>query len=308
MSLDYIKELVDFKPGASNSQIFINCPFPEGHRDNIPDSSYLMGVDLERNIYHCLYCDASGKATSLFTDAEVKKRDASLDEIEEKIKAISFDNNARIQTVDLDLISNPISSESTPMSYKYLIDRGFTDKEIEEWGIRSGKSYVDTLGIERKMWSGRIIFPYFLKDKPIYCVGRAYVNKEPKYYNTPMSKVMVLYGYDTLPTHCSRIILCEGIVSAIACKRYTGEHAVAMLGKRLSSWQLERLKEKTSTIYKALEKSGTKPKEHVDLINQLLSFGFRVFDINMPEDGKDPDDLKEEFIEYINSAKEVPLI
>ena len=128
--------------------------------------------------------------------------------------------------VDLEEISNPITSHLTPMSYQYLQSRNINIEDINKWNIRSGTGWYD----------GRAIFPVYHNRKCVMVVGRSYVGHNLKYKYSKGSRSRFIWNYDNVVDGNS-VIVCEGIISAISAYKHSSINSVAILGSHISNEQ-----------------------------------------------------------------------
>lgn len=292
----------DVRTTANPNEVRINCPFCPG-KGKGEDSKYHLYVNTTKGRFICFRCDERGTLNRLRNIARFALPTASspaFDKLREKINSIGH-----IETpteFDLDLISKPISPEVTPIAWNYMKVRGFTPEECDKYGLRVGQAYEDPK--EEKLvlrWKGRVIFPFYDKGEVVFLVGRSYTDREPKYINSMGDKAQVVYGIDRIQG--DKCMLCEGIISAIAAERSSGMCAVSVLGKTATDFQLSKLRSKCKKIWVCLD--GDVSRRERDKLNlQLLTFGFNVYEILLPDE-TDPDDLKDDFPKYLHSARKV---
>jgi hypothetical protein len=308
MKLEELKRLgLDVKPGSRSKQgveFYICCPFCV-KLGKSPDTGYRLGFNIKKNLYHCYRCESRGKLKDI---AELGllvhyTSNPSLDELQETIKDM-MDNSKKTEFVsyDLEKMSWPIDPVETEVAYRYMLTRGYSPEELIRYKVRVGKSYLE--GAKTiKRWSGRIVFPFFYRDKCIYMVGRAYTGKEPKYINPDAPKGLIVYGIDEVKG--KTVILCEGIISAHSAERATGISAVAVLGKDPLDLQLQRIRDKCEVIYLSFD-GDVDPAKKARVFKRLMSFGFQIWDVELPN-GQDPDSLKDQYSLYFQNAKKISL-
>jgi len=310
------------KPGTNKGEYYVCCPFCK-ERVGKEDVKYKMGVSVNKNVAHCFRC---GKIIR-FDDNQKEEytidfKSETLDELKDSlINNKSFSTRSEDKEIlDLNIIGRPIDKEETPFAYEYLMDRGITEQEIKELNIFCGKSYkqsfltkecgiIDNMVI--KKWEGRILFPFIENGIIKYIIGRDYIGQEPRYLNSKGDKSSILYKVGQ--ANDGNCILCEGFVSAIAARRYTGVDAVCTLGKYPSDIQLTKLKKICNKVYFSYDADVTK-EVRLDVIKGLVKYGFDLQVVDIPlkkeilQDGtekiyKDPDDYKEKYLDFFLNSK-----
>lgn len=288
-------------------QIVMNCPFCSSRRGKI-DVNQHMSVDMSRHLYHCFSCSASPKTTgvpfSKLFNLDLMVHEVDLSDLKDRLNKLYDLTSASNIEYDLDLISWKVDKVETPIAYKYLTDRKFTDDEIKQYDLRVGKSYPHpTEGYVVNKWTGRVLFPMISEDKCRYIVGRTHIGHKNKYLNTSVSKSHVVYFLDQVADRST--ILCEGIISAISATRSTGIQSISVLGKYPSDDQLATIRNKVDVIYNSLD-GDVSLAERRELNKRLYKMGFKIYNIILP-DKKDPDDLGFEYIKYFEKVTEFQL-
>ena len=273
-----------------------------------PDTKFHMYVNYNKKQFICFKCKSKGGLAKLRQFMEIHENMLTivpnLVTLKSKINAL-FKPKKAIPRADLSLCSWSIFDPTTPIAYKYMRDRGFSDEEMERLNIRVGRKYHDPHeGKEIYKWSGRIIFPFYEEGEMVYMVGRSYVGAEPKYLN-PTGGGKYLHNIDAVD---GEVILCEGVTSAIAAQRVTGIPAVPALGKSLTNFQLTKLRAKARKVWVALDGTEDVTKQvRASLTRQLLKIGFEVWEVR-PPNGKDPDDAQDEFPDCLARARKQRII
>ena len=142
-------------------------------------------------------------------------------------------------------------SESGQWLLRFLKERWFSDKIIEESQIFSnfdGKK-------DKFFW--RIIFPLqSLRGETVAFAGRVVGNGEPKYLNSPASKIYdksaILYWlYQGKKEILERdyVIICEGYMDTIALHRAGFKNTVCVSGTALTEKHIDILKRLTKRFY-----------------------------------------------------------
>lgn len=280
---------------AGKNEILIKCPYCKDHK-------YRLGINLSKGVYHCFNCDKAGRVSDVkefaLLDNPVQTQDFSA--IKNKLKGMFVSHSREF---DLDYISWPLEEKNTPMAYKYMIDRGFKVEDIIKYNLRVGKPYDDEEGKTITRMAGRIIFPFIVDGRCVYYTARTINGSTPKYLNSDGSKSTLVYNIDNAKDEC---IICEGIISAIAAERATGIPAVAVLGKSMSFFQLNRIRSRCNKVYLSFDGDVTE-EESTQILRKLSKLFDEVYHVTLPS-GSDPDELKDEYRKYFLEAKKIGLI
>jgi len=112
---------------------------------------------------------------------------------------------------------------------RYLSKRGFGRFEINEYRLVEQPDRY------------RIVIPSYRDDLIDFWVSRTYINESPKYLNPKgASRRFALFGYDQAKG-ASRVVICEGVFSAMAARQATEIPAVATYGKLVAAEQVKIL-------------------------------------------------------------------
>jgi len=296
---------VPFKTTSKQDEIFICCPACFSRRGKA-DEDFKMGINLSKKLFHCFKCNANRFNTNLqaiLTNLDFFNEVS--EDLSSMISMLQPKQKKELNFVNLELISDPVDPNETPIAFDYLtMERQLSMTEIENLGVRVGKSFWDKNDqgqeFENKRWSGRILFPFWEQGVCRFVVGRTYTGREPKYLNSTHGKGTYVYGIDRVQDRTA--ILCEGIISGIAAERYTGVAGISILGYYATFLQLVKIRNKVDTLYMCIDGGVSKAIER-KLENELRECNFkRIYKVSLP--GKsDPDDLKEKFTEYFNKAE-----
>jgi DNA primase len=275
-----------------NNRIKVCCPYCLENCGK-EDIKYKMGLNKIKKVAHCFRCGA----IIFFEQSESQELQfKELEQLKEKINNLSkpikkIEN--KIDTkykIDLNKIAEIINYNKTPNAYNYLIKRGINDNQIKNLKIMVGKS---------EKYKGFIIFPFFNNNNEVeYFIARNYNGENPKYLNLKKDKENIIYKVGEKQ---DQAILCEGIFSAISANKYTNIHSIAILGKELLPSQLNTIKYNYKSIIYSLD-GDVGINQKMKIINQLISANLKVYCIDLPIN-KDPDDLKEEYLNYFNNKK-----
>lgn len=292
-----LEDIVDLK--ELPEQFSVQCPFCPPHYQ---DGKYKLGINLEKDVYHCWRCNAKGRASELFLRfTGINKLDLlnySFDK-----KNIEFDPNKGLLKSELiayDALSNKILENNLFNAKEYLNKRNITDEEIKYYDIRVAKNNT--------IYKNRILLPIFDDfGNCVYFVARDYVN--------PDNKIKYLTPFDTHKAFCvwnlnnvkkdDKILICEGIFSAISANKLNGYTSTAILGKFISKQQAKIIANKNpSKIFLSLD--GDVPENEIKKNLELLYMYYSgpIFVVHLPYK-KDPNDIStEEYEKYVKLAED----
>ncbi len=192
--------------------------------------------------------------------------------------------------------------------YQYLKKNGFSDQMMIEGGL---VSYSERSGTYDRFWN-RVMFPIMdANHKVIGFGGRVMGEGEPKYLNSPETKIFDksrnLYGLNFARTsRKDNMIICEGYMDVIALHQAGFTQAVASLGTALTENQCRLLARYTKKVLLTYDSDDAGTNAALRAIPMLKEAGLSVSVINM-KPYKDPDEFikalgSEAFQERINQA------
>lgn len=192
---------------------------------------------------------------------------------------------------------------------KYLKDKGYEDKLIQEAGLAS---FDEKYGMHDKFWN-RVMFPIQdINHRVIGFGGRVMGDAKPKYLNSPetmiFDKSRNLYGLNYARTsRKNNIILCEGYMDVIAMHQAGFTQAVASLGTAFTQGQASLLKRYVQEVILAYDSDGAGVTAALRAISILKEAGLTGKVLNL-EPYKDPDEFiknmgTEAFEERIKAAE-----
>lgn len=192
--------------------------------------------------------------------------------------------------------------------YNYLKKQGFSDQMMIEGGL---VSYSEKAGTYDRFWN-RVMFPIMdANHKVIGFGGRVMGEGEPKYLNSPETKIFDksrnLYGLNyARASRKDHLIICEGYMDVIALHQAGFTQAVASLGTALTENQCRLLSRYTKKILLTYDSDAAGTNAALRAIPMLKEAGLSVSVINM-KPYKDPDEFikalgAEKFQERINQA------
>ncbi|MBO5303179.1 MAG: DNA primase [Lachnospiraceae bacterium] len=183
--------------------------------------------------------------------------------------------------------------------YRYLRNKGYEDELLRDSGLIS---FDERRGGHDKFWN-RAMFPIMdVHSKIIGFGGRVMGEGEPKYLNSPETKIFDksrnLYGLNFARTsRKSYFLLCEGYMDVIALHQAGFDNAVASLGTSLTSGHASLLKRYAKEVYLTYDSDGAGVKAALRAIPILKEVGITTKIINM-RPYKDPD----EFIKALGAS------
>ena len=193
--------------------------------------------------------------------------------------------------------------------YRYLRKLGYDDAILKESGL---VSIDEVRGGHDKFWN-RAMFPIMdVHNKVIGFGGRVMGDGEPKYLNSPETKVFDksrnLYALNfARQTKKPQMLLCEGYMDVIALHQAGFDNAVASLGTAFTSGHASLLKRYTNEVYLTFDSDGAGIKAALRAIPILKEVGLTAKVINM-KPYKDPDEFikalgAEEYQKRIDAAE-----
>ena len=193
--------------------------------------------------------------------------------------------------------------------YRYLRKLGYDDAILKESGL---VSIDEVRGGHDKFWN-RAMFPIMdVHNKVIGFGGRVMGDGEPKYLNSPETKIFDksrnLYALNfARQTKKPQMLLCEGYMDVIALHQAGFDNAVAALGTAFTSGHASLLKRYTKEVYLTFDSDGAGIKAALRAIPILKEVGLTAKVINM-KPYKDPDEFikalgAEEYQKRIDAAE-----
>ena len=166
-------------------------------------------------------------------------------------------------------------------------------------------------------FTDRIMFPlHDASGRVVGFSGRIYKQSqnESKYMNSPESSIFIkgdtLYNYHRVGEEARQagyIIITEGFMDVIALYKAGIKNAVAIMGTALTHGHLNLLKRLSKTVYLCLDGDQAGRNATIKSIDILLSAGFIVKVVDLP-DKLDPDEiLDKRGIEELNAVIKRPL-
>lgn len=231
----YQDHKIDYSTEGKNCQegwVNICCPFCE-------DKSNHLGIQINKptkvkcwrcgshNLLEVLENFTDKKVSVIYREYETEKNALDSVVIEKKV------GKSYKEIVD-EFYDN---SESIPKFFqannpyiKYIVNRKFTNKLEDDWGIRAG--------IESGDYRYRLMIPIFHDGQIVSFQGRDITGKQEEKYKTCAGTYINNYLYGLGYIHNDRVIICEGVTDVW---RLGKGNAVATFGINFSNEQIKLL-------------------------------------------------------------------
>ncbi|MDO4369121.1 MAG: DNA primase [bacterium] len=322
-SNDIVEVISEYLPLTKRGKNYFGvCPF---HDDTNPS----MSVSSDKQIYKCFSCGASGNVFNFVMDYEkvdfkeavsilAKRAGISLGSSALFKRSNKFDRYYEMYEVALKLYQNNINSAFGEAAINYLNERGISKELIKEFKIGLSlnkdslsmvlvnKGYTN-VEIERfglgsgvhDLYINRIMFPLFdTSNRPVGFSGRIYNNSNnSKYINTKETPIFIkgdlLYNYYNCKEyvrHEKKLIIVEGFMDVIRLYSIGIRNVVALMGTSLTKNQIALIKRVTSNVYLCLDGDSAGRSAMNSIGEVLASSGFSVSVINL-DGGYDPDEF-----------------
>lgn len=270
--------------------IRVNCPFCKARWGSY-DTNKHLSVSVIRPFVHCFRCDWSGNYIGLVMSVDGCTYFEALQHLEK---------------------TRPNISKFTELSSERGLVQG-------AWHMEQPEGFLPVY----PAWKGcpveqRAIMNYLVKNRRLgarfnytcfgwilgtnrvwilidrmWWQGRVLGKGKPKYISPPWPRGDSLWNHKVLIKGYSRIDVCEGVFSAIAC----GPHAVAICGKRMTKPQAGRLVKANKSIRIVFD-SGAEEEAHY-AADLLLSSGHeRALKIYYLNDGDPCDSMIGRTVNY----------
>lgn len=184
------------------------------------------------------------------------------------------------------------SSKFSDTLYKYLKQQGYEDSFLKDTGLIT---LDEARGGRDKFWN-RAMFPIMdVNNRVIAFGGRVMGEGEPKYLNSPETKVFDksrnLYGLN-YAKHSRKpyMLICEGYMDVISLHQAGFTNAVASLGTALTGLQANLIARYVKEVYLTYDSDGAGIKAALRAIPIMKEAGVSVKVINM-KPYKDPDEF-----------------
>lgn len=306
----YLAERAHRRTGVATEWI-LACPRCGGHEH--------LYVNVEKRCGHCFRCDWSPGLVELVAEleglapADVRQRLGT--EGDREARPGLDDLRARIVGPEEPADSEPASHElAWPREYVPLAEKHDVtfEKLLAPFRAYLARRGIAEVSIARHRvgcallgrYAGRVIFPVLRDDRLVALQARDITGRSPaKYIGPPGSRLGEhLFNYDDA-RRFSRIILCEGIISAL----HAGDDAVASFGKTLKPGQLALLVQAARPVvvlFDAAKDSGAvaAEAEAIRAASTLHESGVPAFIARLPRG--DPADTPPDVVRAVVEAAE----
>ncbi len=201
------------------------------------------------------------------------------------------------------------SNKTSNDLYLYLKQQGYKDEILKQSGLIT---FDEARGIYDKFWN-RVMYPIMdVNNRVIGFGGRVMGKGEPKYLNSPETKVFdksrTLYGMNQARiSRRPNMIICEGYMDVIALHQAGFNNAVASLGTAFTGLQANLMKRYTNEVLVTYDSDDAGTKAALRAIPILKEAGLSTKVVNM-KPYKDPDEFikalgAEEFQKRLDNAE-----
>jgi len=299
------------------------CPF---HAETTP--SFYVHPSLK--IYHCFGCGASGDIIKFVQEMEGLSFQEALEKLAKRagidlsVYRSSKPSEYRRYVEYHDQVWKEYvrNIERSPEAKGYLIDRGFTEEEIREFGFgyatigsktalevakKMGLSEVEAMeyGLLVKKgdhfvdrFEGRVVIPVRNDSGHIVAFGGRLLGEgEPKYLNSPDTKyfskrkvIFLFHDAKKLAKEVGFFVLTEGYFDAIAFRRAGVPTSVAVLGTNLSREAILKLSAYSKNVILCFDNDAAGVRATLKTLEDLLEHEFNVL-VASVDPYKDPDEF-----------------
>lgn len=268
------------------------------------------GVELPKQEYNAAQRqEADRRARLLEINKEAAKYFYTLLRNEHGKSALFYFRKRELSNETMKKFGLGYSDQYSDDLYRYLKSRGYDDTILKDSGL---VTIDERRGGYDKFWN-RAMFPIMdVHNKVIGFGGRVMGEGEPKYLNSPETKIFDksrnLYGLNfARTTKKQQLLLCEGYMDVIALHQAGFDNAVASLGTALTSGHANLLKRYTKEVYLTYDSDGAGVKAALRAIPILKEVGITAKVVNM-RPYKDPDEFikalgAEEYQKRIDEAE-----
>ena len=251
------------------------------------------GVELPKQEYTSAQRqEADKRARLLEINKEAAKYFYMLLRGERGVRALSYFRKRELSDETMQKFGLGYSDQYSDDLYRYLRKKGYEDDILKESGL---VSIDERRGGYDKFWN-RAMFPIMdVHNKVIGFGGRVMGDGEPKYLNSPETKIFDksrnLYGLNMARSSRKKnLIICEGYMDVISMHQAGFNNAVASLGTALTSQQASLLKRYTDEVLIIYDSDEAGVKAALRAIPMLKTAGLSTKVINL-RPYKDPDEF-----------------
>jgi len=176
----------------------------------------------------------------------------------------------------------------------YLLDKGYTEKELAEVGLIIEKED----GVSYDRFRNRLMFPICDIQSRVTGFGaRVLDDSLPKYINSPQTSIFdkssSLYGIDKAKSAIRKknlVIIMEGYMDVLTAHQNDWQNVVGSMGTSLTEKQVEGIKRLTSNITLALD-ADLAGEEATLRGKAILAYSNAEASVILLPPGKDPDEV-----------------
>ena len=207
-------------------------------------------------------------------------------------QALSYFRKRELSDATMQKFGLGYSDKYSDDLYRYLKSKGYEDEILKDSGL---VGFDEKRGGHDKFWN-RAMFPIMdIHNKVIGFGGRVMGDGEPKYLNSPETKIFDksrnLYALNfARQSKRPYMLLCEGYMDVISMHQAGFDNAVASLGTSFTSGHASLLKRYTKEVYLTFDSDGAGIKAALRAIPILKEVGLSAKVINM-KPYKDPDEF-----------------
>lgn len=235
-------------PGPNTKEVMVSCPL------HGPDKNPSMGINLEKGIYNCFACGASGSIESLFykvTGSSLKKTlnisDDPFSKFASPIPEFKNEDDYKLKPVYVNYNARDfLEIKSSKECVEYLQKRGINVSAA----IKAGCKYVEETRINGTLFKKRLIIPVKENSKLISFEGRDITGEQtPKVLYPKNCSVNTLYEIDALDK-TQPLFAVEGLMDLFvlrSCRCF--KNSTSIFGANLTKRQLKLMSEFPSIVY-----------------------------------------------------------
>ena len=235
-------------PGPNTKEVMVSCPL------HGPDKNPSMGINLEKGIYNCFACGASGSIESLFyrvTGSSLKKTlnisDDPFSRFAAPIIESKNDDDYKLKPVYVNYNARDfLEIKSSKECMEYLQKRGINVSAA----MKAGCKYVEETRINGTLFKKRLIIPVKENSKLISFEGRDITGEQtPKVLYPKNCSVNTLYEIDALDK-TQPLFAVEGLMDLFvlrSCRCF--KNSTSIFGANLTKRQLKLMSEFPAIVY-----------------------------------------------------------
>ena len=235
-------------PGPDTKEIMVSCPL-HGH-----DKNPSMGINLEKGVYNCFACGASGSIESLFykvTGSSLRKtlniNDDPFSRFAIPLTKPKEEDDYKLKTVYINYNARDFSEiKTSPDCIEYLKKRGIGESSVRA----SNCKYVEETRINGTLFKKRLIIPVKENGRIISFEGRDITGQQtPKVLYPKNCSVNTLFDIDLLDKN-QPLFAVEGLMDLFvlrACRSF--KNSTSIFGANLTKRQIKLMSEFPSVVY-----------------------------------------------------------